>query len=56
MNLGKKHSIFLALVIFTTTLLAQPREDGYQLVEVAGMHETHNYQFVENQQLYTDVN
>ena len=35
-------------------ILAQTNSDKNQLVEVAGMHESINYQFVQNQQLYNE--
>ena len=49
----KNIALIISLMI-TSVIIAQPTIDNYQVVEVAGLHESLNYQFVQNQDLYRD--
>ena len=50
----RKNIILVLFLIITSVVIAQPLEKGNQVVEVVGLHETLNYQFVQNQQLYKE--
>jgi len=54
MNIGLKNIVLFCALIFGVCLSAQKSTDSYSLVEVAGLHASENYHFVENQQLYND--
>ena len=47
-----KYTILSLLLLSISIGYAQSKSDKYNVVEVVGLHETLNYQFVQNQQLY----
>lgn len=49
-----KNIILIISVMCSCVILAQPLAEKYRVVEVAGLHDSINYQFVENQQLYKE--
>lgn len=51
-----KNIILIISVMCSCVIIAQPLAEKYQyrVVEVAGLHDSINYQFVENQQLYKE--
>ncbi len=49
-----KNTVLIISIMITSVIIAQPSVEKYQVVEVAGLHDSLNYQFVQNQQLYKD--
>ena len=54
MKMRKNYIILLLSFMVFNTIKAQYLNSSVQVVEVAGLHLTENYHFVENQQLYND--
>ena len=47
----------IVVVLFlgaSATAFAQPKVDDYELIEVVGLSDTVNYQFIQNQDLYSE--
>ena len=49
-----KHTILIIFSMITSVIIAQPNIEKYRVVEVAGLHDSLNFQFVRNQQLYKE--
>jgi Transglycosylase SLT domain len=47
-----KTKILILFLLVASVSMGQPSKENYRVVEVAGLHESINYQFVEIQQLY----
>ena len=49
-----KNKVLIVFLLITSVVVAQPKKSDYQVVEVAGLHDSLNYQFVQNKQLYSE--
>jgi hypothetical protein len=54
MEMRIKNIILIVFLLTTSIGVAQTKTEAYNVVEVAGLHDSINYQFVQNQQLYND--
>ena len=53
MLINLKNSILVFFLLFNSLIFSQEQKTAY-VVEVAGLHDSLNYHFVENQQLYKE--
>jgi hypothetical protein len=54
MEMRIKNIILIVFLLTSSIGVAQTKTEAYNVVEVAGLHDSINYQFVQNQQLYND--
>jgi hypothetical protein len=49
-----KNISLITMLFISSLVVSQPLKESYSLVEVAGLHDSINYHFVENQELYKE--